>query len=104
MAEKTAAKKRPPRQQMLDTLAETERAVSERREAQARPEEKVEAKVAAQAVAIADEAFHRGRREVHQRVEVRRRAGAQRVVRPAGGTGFGLRAGRAGDGGRGAGA
>jgi hypothetical protein len=55
MAEKSTTKKRPPRQQMLDTLAETERAVSERREAQARPEEKVEAKLAAQAVAVADE-------------------------------------------------
>jgi hypothetical protein len=55
MAEKAAAKKRPPRQQMLDALAETEKSVSERREAQAKPEEKVEAKLAAQAVAVADE-------------------------------------------------
>ena len=57
MAEKSASssKKRPPRQQMLETLAEAEKAVAERREAQARPEEKVEARLAAQAVAVADE-------------------------------------------------
>src|SRR5215212_4063472 len=56
MAEKASpAKKRPPRQQMLEALAETEKSVAERREAQARPEEKVEAKLAAQAVAVADE-------------------------------------------------
>jgi hypothetical protein len=41
MAEKTPTKKRPPRQQMLEALAE-EKSVTERREAQARPEEKVE--------------------------------------------------------------
>ena len=56
MAEKaSSSKKRPPRQQMLDALAESEKAVTERREAQARPEEKVEARNAAQAVAVADE-------------------------------------------------
>lgn len=56
MAEKgSAAKKKPPRQQMLEALADTEKAVAERREARATPEEKVEAKLAAQAVAVADE-------------------------------------------------
>src|SRR6185312_11873361 len=58
MAEKTAtssSKKRAPRQQMLEALAESERTVAERKEAQARPEEKIEARAAAQAVAAADE-------------------------------------------------
>lgn len=55
MAEKATTKKRPPRQQMLEALAETEKTVAERREARATPEEKVEAKFAAQAVAVADE-------------------------------------------------
>lgn len=55
MAEKAATKKRPPRQQMLEALGESEKAVAERREAQARPEEKVEQRLATQAVAVADE-------------------------------------------------
>ena len=57
MAEKSTPtkKKAPPRQQMLDALAETERAVAERKEAQARPEERIEARAVAQAVAAADE-------------------------------------------------
>ena len=57
MAEKSTAtkKKAPPRQQMLDALAETEKTVSERREAQAKPEERIEARAIAQAVAAADE-------------------------------------------------
>jgi hypothetical protein len=55
MAEKSATKKRPPRQQMLEALAETEKSVAERREAQARPEEKVEQRLATQAVVVADE-------------------------------------------------
>jgi len=55
MAEKAPAKKRPPRQQMLDALAESEKVVAERREAQAKPEEKIEARAVGQAVAIADE-------------------------------------------------
>lgn len=55
MAEKVTSKKRPPRQQMLDTLVETEKAVAERRAQNATPEEKVEAKVATQAIAAADE-------------------------------------------------
>ena len=55
MAEKTTTKKRPPRQQMLEALAETERTVAERRAAQAKPEERIEAKTVEQAVAAADE-------------------------------------------------
>ena len=56
MAEKAAAKKKAaPRQQMLEALAETEKIVAERREAQATPEQKLEARAAAQAVATADE-------------------------------------------------
>lgn len=60
MAEKSTTKKRPARQQMLEVLAEGERAVAERREAQARPEEKVEARAAAAAVSVADELSARG--------------------------------------------
>lgn len=56
MAEKSTPKKKaPPRQQMLDALAETEKTVAERREAQAKPEERLEARAAAQAVAAADQ-------------------------------------------------
>src|SRR5260370_1060644 len=56
MAEKsTTTKKKAPRQQMLETLAETEKIVTERRESQGRPEDKVEARAGAAAVAAADE-------------------------------------------------
>jgi hypothetical protein len=57
MAEKSTPtkKKAPPRQQMLDALADSERAVADRKEAQARPEERIEARAVAQAVAAADE-------------------------------------------------
>ncbi len=55
MAEKAATKKKPARQQVLETLVEAERSVGERREAQSRPEEKIEARAAGQAVAVADE-------------------------------------------------
>ena len=57
MAEKstTTKKKAPPRQQMLEALAEGERSVAERKEAQAKPEERIEARAVAQAVAAADE-------------------------------------------------
>lgn len=56
MAEKaTTSKKRPARQQVLEALAEAEKTVAERREAQAKPEEKIEARAVAQAVAAADE-------------------------------------------------
>jgi hypothetical protein len=61
MAEKTtAAKKRPARQQMLEALTESEKTVAERREAQAKPEEKLEARTAAQAVGVAEELSARG--------------------------------------------
>jgi len=61
MAEKsTAAKKKPARQQMLEAVAEAEKTVAERREAMASPEEKVEARAAAGAVAAADELSTRG--------------------------------------------
>jgi hypothetical protein len=57
MAEKstTTKKKAPPRQQMLDALAESERTVADRKEAQAKPEERIEARAVAQAIAAADE-------------------------------------------------
>ena len=55
MAEKSPAKKRAPRQQMLEAMAEAEKAVAERRDAQATPEAKLEARNTAQAVAVADE-------------------------------------------------
>ncbi len=57
MAEKSTSSRRksPPRQQMLETLAETEKTVAERREAQARPEEKIEARAADQAIAAAEQ-------------------------------------------------
>lgn len=58
MAEKSTSKKRPARQQMLEVLAEGERAVAERREA--RPEEKVEQRSVAGAVAVADDLSTRG--------------------------------------------
>src|SRR5258706_15642966 len=61
MAEKAPAKKRPPRQQMLEALAETEKSVVERREAGARPEERAEAKSIAAAVAVAGDLPTRGR-------------------------------------------
>jgi hypothetical protein len=45
---------------MLDALAESDKTLTERREAHARPEEKVEARAVAQAVAVADELSARG--------------------------------------------
>lgn len=56
MAEKSAPKKRPApaRQQTLETYAQTVKEVEERREADARPEEKLEAKAHRAAVATAD--------------------------------------------------
>jgi hypothetical protein len=60
MAEKTPAKKRPARQQMLESLVETEKESAERREANAGPEQKVAAKAAQQAVAVADELSDHG--------------------------------------------
>jgi hypothetical protein len=60
MAEKSTTKKRPPRQQMLEALAETEKTVAERRDADVRPEEKAEAKSVATAVAVAEDLSTRG--------------------------------------------
>lgn len=57
MAEKAPPRKRPTapaRQQMLEALSETEKQVAERREADARPEERLEAKAAREAVAMAE--------------------------------------------------
>jgi hypothetical protein len=57
MAEKTPAKKKSTssaRQQMLETLAETTKQVDERKEADARPEDRLAAKSAHDAVAAAD--------------------------------------------------
>lgn len=60
MAEKTAPKKRPPRQQMLEALAETEKNVAEKRESAARPEEKAEALATHSAVGLAEELSTKG--------------------------------------------
>lgn len=62
MAEKatSAKKKAPPRQQMLEALAETEKSVVERKESHSKPEDKAEARSSAQAVAVADELAGRG--------------------------------------------
>jgi hypothetical protein len=57
MAEKTPAKKKSTssaRQQMLETVAETTKQVDERKEADARPEDRLEAKSVRDAVAAAD--------------------------------------------------
>ena len=55
MADKSTTKKRPPRQQMLEALADSEKTVTERRESGARPEDKAEAKSVAAAVAVAED-------------------------------------------------
>jgi hypothetical protein len=60
MAEKSTAKKRPARQQMLEVLTETEKESAERREATQGPEQKVAAKAAAESVAVADDLAERG--------------------------------------------
>jgi hypothetical protein len=60
MAEKTSTKKRPARQQVLEVLEESEKAVAEHREAAAKPEEKIAAKATAEAVAVAEELSNRG--------------------------------------------
>ena len=60
MAEKTSAKKRPARQQMLEALAESEQSVTERRETAGTPEEKLAAKAVTQAIAAAEELSNRG--------------------------------------------
>jgi hypothetical protein len=60
MAEKSTAKKRPARQQMLEALAETEKETTERRATTEGPEQKVAAKAAAHAVAVAHELAEHG--------------------------------------------
>ena len=54
MAEKTTPKKRSSRQAMVERVAETEKAVAERKEAEAKPEERIAAKAVRDAVAVAD--------------------------------------------------
>lgn len=60
MAEKTASKKRPARQQMLEAVAESEKAVTERREVAGTPEEKLATKAITEAVTAAEELSNRG--------------------------------------------
>jgi hypothetical protein len=56
MAEKSSpSKKRPARQQVLEGLAESEKSVASRREGQAKPEDRIEARNVGQAVTVADE-------------------------------------------------
>ena len=57
MAEKAPPRKRSAtaaKQQMLESLADTTRSVQERKEAEARPEERIERRIVEQAVATAD--------------------------------------------------
>lgn len=60
MADKTPAKKRPARQQMLEGLIDTEKQVAERKESHSLPEEKVAAKEAQAAVVAANDLVSRG--------------------------------------------
>ncbi len=60
MVEKITPKKRPARQQMLAALAENEKTLTERRETNGTPEEKVAAKATAEAVGVAEELSNRG--------------------------------------------
>lgn len=55
MAEKAAPKRRSSRQAMVELVAEAEKSVAERKEAEAKPEERIAAKAAGSAVAAADE-------------------------------------------------
>lgn len=54
MAEKTTPKKRTSRKAMVELVAETEKAVAERQDAEAKPEERLAAKEVREAVAAAD--------------------------------------------------
>jgi len=54
MAEKTAAKKRPSRQVMAELVGDAEKAVAQRKEVEAKPEERIAAKAVGEAVAAAD--------------------------------------------------
>lgn len=54
MAERAAPKRRPSRQAMAELVAEAEKAVAQRKELEAKPEERVAAKAVGEAVAVAD--------------------------------------------------
>ena len=54
MAEKTASKRRSSRQTMVERVAEAEKAVAERKEVEAKPEERLAARAVRDAVAVAD--------------------------------------------------
>ena len=54
MAEKAAPKRRSSRQAMVELVAEAEKAVAERKETEAKPEERIAAKAVRDAVAVAD--------------------------------------------------
>jgi hypothetical protein len=54
MAEKSTAKKRPSRQAVAELVAEAEKNVAERKEAEAKPEERAAVRSIADAVAVAD--------------------------------------------------
>jgi hypothetical protein len=54
MAEKATPKRRSSRQAMTELVADTEKAVAQRKEAEAKPEERIAAKAVREAVAVAD--------------------------------------------------
>ena len=54
MAEKTTSKRRSSRQAVVEVVAEAEKAAAGRKEAEAKPEERIAAKAVSQAVAVAD--------------------------------------------------
>ena len=54
MAEKTTPKKRSPRKAMVELVADAERAVAERKETEAKPEERLAARTIREAVTVAD--------------------------------------------------
>jgi colicin import membrane protein len=54
MAERTPSRRRSTRQAMVETVAEAEKAVAQRKEAEAKPEDRIAAKALGEAVAVAD--------------------------------------------------
>ena len=54
MAERAAPKRRASRQAMAELVADAEKAVAQRKEAEAKPEERIAAKAVSEAVAVAD--------------------------------------------------
>ncbi len=54
MAERAAPKRRPSRQAMAELVADAEKAVAQRKESEAKPEERIAAKAVSEAVAAAD--------------------------------------------------